>query len=155
MYWRHLQWIVSRKDDASELLNRHPQWLIVMQVVVEHAPRRRVASSGFFGLLGDAPLQIIDLADAVKIDAMSKLAQDCDNARLFKSGQELNLLADQHALRMKHISELVASREMALTTDFRPSIAFLWCPLMCPGPCAPTNGEEKVDCPRAMVAAVI
>lgn len=145
LYWRYLRWAVRRREDASELLNRHAQWLIIMQVVVVHAPRSCVAASGLFGPLGDAPLQIVDVADAAKIDVMYKLVQDCDTARPFQSGQDLNRSTDRHARRMKQISDLAASRGMVLTTNFRQAIAFRWCPLVCPGPLAPTEIEENAS----------
>jgi hypothetical protein len=104
-----------------------------------------MASSGLFGLLGDAPLQIVDLADAVKIDAMYKLAQDCDFARPFNSGQDLFPTDDMHELRMRQLIDYAASQILGLTTSLRLAIAFRWCPLMCPGPFAPRNVEENVS----------
>jgi hypothetical protein len=53
-----------------EIIDRHPHWLIVMYIVVIHAPSEVIAPSGLFGLLGDAPIQIIDVANSDKIEAM-------------------------------------------------------------------------------------
>jgi hypothetical protein len=66
-------------DIMKGLLNRKPKWLIVMRIVVTHAPQRTIATSGLYGLLGDAPVQIIDVADRDRIDGLYALSEQCED----------------------------------------------------------------------------
>jgi hypothetical protein len=63
--------------DRLEVFDQHQQWLVVMHLVVIHAPTRIVAESGLFGLLGDAPIQIVEVANVDEIEAMYKFAEQC------------------------------------------------------------------------------
>ncbi|KAL4745508.1 hypothetical protein BDW72DRAFT_211287 [Aspergillus terricola var. indicus] len=51
--------------------------LVVVLVVVIHADRKTGAESGLFGLLGDAPVQIVEVADQARIDAYFALVDAC------------------------------------------------------------------------------
>ncbi|PYI03568.1 hypothetical protein BO78DRAFT_268735, partial [Aspergillus sclerotiicarbonarius CBS 121057] len=50
---------------------------VVERIVVIHTDARTGAQSGLFGLLGDAPVQIIDVADEVQIDRFFTFAAKC------------------------------------------------------------------------------
>jgi hypothetical protein len=70
----YLEWAIT-DDSRFEVFNRHLQWLVVMYLVVIHAPQRVVAASELFGLLGDAPIRIVETAEFDKMDAMYGLAE--------------------------------------------------------------------------------
>ena len=42
---------------------------IVMRVIVGHTTFQDAARAGLFGLLGDAPIQIVDMSDELRLDA--------------------------------------------------------------------------------------
>ncbi|KAL4971511.1 hypothetical protein BDW66DRAFT_165119 [Aspergillus desertorum] len=61
----------------STLLAPRSCWRIVVHVVVIHADRKTGAEPGLFGFLGDAPVQIVDVADQARIDAYFALVDAC------------------------------------------------------------------------------
>jgi len=66
-----------RKDLAA--LRQMASWLVVVQTVVVHCDRGKVATRGLFGLLCDAPVQIVDVAEVCRVEALFQLARDCED----------------------------------------------------------------------------
>ncbi len=59
-----------------------PSWMVVMRVTVIHADFATAASTGLFGLLGDAPVLLVDVFDEARIKALWKLAEKCEPREL-------------------------------------------------------------------------
>jgi hypothetical protein len=126
---------LPQKRQMMESPNRHAKWMIVMQIVVIHALTISVASTGLFGLLGDAPVQICDVKEEAKIDAMYDLAHDCDDVRPVRSFQDLRRYPTDHwEERLTGTAGYEAPKDFVLTTVLRPPIMFRLCPLMCDRP---------------------
>jgi hypothetical protein len=69
----------GNQDPMIALLNRKPKWMVVMRTVVTHASRKAIATSGLYGLLGDAPVQVVHTADRERLDGFDALAEVCES----------------------------------------------------------------------------
>lgn len=116
-----------------EVYNRHPQWLVVMYVVVIHAPPRIIAASGLFGLLGDAPIQIIDLADDDRIEAMFEFVERW--SELTQGPGEQGGIRCSRSRQEAYLKELMIpsgdSDVASNATDIRPAVMFGVCHQNC------------------------
>lgn len=54
---------------------RSSDWLVVMQFIVVHSRFEAAAATGLFGLLGDGPVQIVNVAEEARVDAFFDLAE--------------------------------------------------------------------------------
>ncbi|OTB01259.1 hypothetical protein M426DRAFT_323649 [Hypoxylon sp. CI-4A] len=116
----------------TSLLRLRASWLVVVYVVVVHMdPEVAVAkATGLFGLLCDAPVQIVDLRDEERIGAFNALAL----------ASEKNPLAGQH-LNDESLEQALASLDYAVTTLFKedpepapaiyPAVMFRLCTEKC------------------------
>ncbi|KAI1080980.1 hypothetical protein F5B20DRAFT_538088 [Whalleya microplaca] len=62
------------QSQLADLLRLRSSWLVVVHIVVVHMDLEAAATSGLFGLLCDARVQIIDLRDKRRVDAFYDLA---------------------------------------------------------------------------------
>jgi hypothetical protein len=127
--WRR----ASDKDERKwiEILGRRRKWLVVMRTVIVHAPRI-VRATGLFGILGDAPIQIVDIRDQAKIHALFDLAEACENesSRLYPSQSFYRSSVEEMECYLRDIvSSSLGPAEMSC--ELRPVVMFRWCPLMC------------------------
>lgn len=76
-------------DDITAL-NQLQDCLIVMPayVIVVHCTRRAAAASGLFGLLGDAPVQVVAAGDRETVEAYYALAEAYEAGRAVSSRQD-------------------------------------------------------------------
>lgn len=123
----------SDKDEQQwlEMLSRRPKWHVVMRTVIVHGPRS-VHATGLFGILGDAPIQIVDIRDQEKIHALFDLAEACEN--------ESSRLHPFQSFYRSSVEEMGCYLRDIMTSSFgpaevsfelRPTVVFRWCPLMC------------------------
>jgi hypothetical protein len=69
---------VSMEDGVGALQQlRH--WTIVMRIIVVHTTLENAAKTGLFGLLGDAPIQLVDIFDDLRLDALFDFAEKCES----------------------------------------------------------------------------
>jgi hypothetical protein len=115
-----------------------------MRTVVIHAPRI-VHQTGFFGILGDAPIQIVDIRDQEKINAMYDLAETCERSSLEEvrnrqkfyrsSVQEMELFLQDSLIHTFGAAEW--------PFELRPTVMFRWCPLMCNHTAGPLKRRKR------------
>lgn len=111
-----------------------PSPLVVMQIVVIHMDFQAGVNTGLFGLLGDAPLQIISMVEEAKIDTYFNLARECEQRSPVSPAQDLerrSLRVGKQKLR-NHIVKHFGSEELVPLME--PAIMFRLCPLMCNHP---------------------
>lgn len=65
----HTDW----KDPFLEIIAQRNDYLVCLEVVTIHATRAAAAESGLFGLLLDAPIQLVDATDTSKIAKFHEL----------------------------------------------------------------------------------
>jgi hypothetical protein len=133
----YLKQIYTQRDwtHVLNVLNRESRWLVVMDVVVTHAPRSVAAP--FFGLLYDAPVQVLDSADADRVAAMYELAEQCERGCDPRQAQRIvrRTAAELDQELQDFFTDKKKYREGNLTTRLRPAIMFRWCPYMCNHAC--------------------
>jgi hypothetical protein len=132
LYWPSRS--IQNKREWIDILSRRSKWYVVMRIVVIHGSRS-VHRSGLFGILGDAPIQIVDIRDQEKINALYDLAELCE--RESPNAQPPQSFYRSSAPEMENfLQDLFAasfdSRKM--TFELRPTVMFRWCPLMCNHP---------------------
>lgn len=65
----------SRAEEATvAALRELPRWTVVVHTAVVHMEPRAAAATGLFGLLGDARVRLVDLADTAGLDALFGLS---------------------------------------------------------------------------------
>ncbi|KAI4869844.1 hypothetical protein F4820DRAFT_405237 [Hypoxylon rubiginosum] len=114
----------------TDLFRLRPSWLVVVYVVVVHVDPEAATATGLFGLLGDAPVQIVDLRDEARVKAFNDLALANDK----------ELLPGQH-LDDESLDQAIASMEYALAELYReepepapamyPAVMFRLCTERC------------------------
>jgi hypothetical protein len=119
----------QRRRDL-QALRQLPQWLVVMRFVVVHCDIRTGAESGLFGLLGDARVQVVDVAAADKVQAFLNLASSCQE-RI-----HVTVMQDFQMPNVDAMSEKLDTivRELGyedICAAFRPAIMFRLCTQMC------------------------
>jgi hypothetical protein len=125
------------------LLNRRSKWMVVVDTVVTHASARTAASLGLYGLLGDAPVQIVGLTEHERIDAYYTLAEQCEHgATTNPSRQSVRRSGEKLEQGLKR---LVTSGE--LTASLCPAVIFRLCPFKCNQPTRtlPSRWTDKMD----------
>ncbi|KAJ5088931.1 hypothetical protein N7532_007615 [Penicillium argentinense] len=120
---------VNKKEERFDVFEQIPSWWVIMHVVFIHASFREAAHTGFFGLLGDASVQIVSLSDEEKANALYDFADECD--RKASSGEGIQRVSLQSLMQelkdrfMRHrISENISSR-------MHPAIMFRLCTSKC------------------------
>ncbi|KAI1410392.1 hypothetical protein F5Y13DRAFT_192253 [Hypoxylon sp. FL1857] len=60
-------------EHIIKLLHLRSSWLVVVYLAVVHMDHEAAAATGLFGVLGDAPVQIVDLRDKARVNAFNTL----------------------------------------------------------------------------------
>ena len=121
--------MVNKNEERFDVFEQIPSWWVIMRVVIIHTSFREAARTGFFGLLGDASVQIVSLSDGKKANALNEFADKC--AR--KAGEEIQkdsseyLKQELKRMFMRNgISENIISR-------MHPAVMFRLCTSKCSG----------------------
>lgn len=114
-----------------QLLQKRPSWVVVMRVLVVHASRRVGAASGLFGLLGDAPVQVVDVNDQARVTALFDLAEECEREGDIRVRQTLYRESPEALSRELHdlVVKRFGSRQQA--PKMHPALMFRLCTKMC------------------------
>lgn len=110
---------------------RLPSWLVVLQIVVIHTDFRTGAATGLFGLLGDAPIQIIDMEEVEKIDRFFELAKECENQSPVSVAQDLERRPLEVARKRLRDAIVLEYGSEELVPIMHPAIMFRLCTFMC------------------------
>ncbi|KAJ5267060.1 hypothetical protein N7478_009868 [Penicillium angulare] len=76
--------------DDFEMLEFIPNLVLVTRKVIVHASAEYVAKTGLFGLLCDAPVQLVDLSDENRLKAFFDLAEETQKKGYVTFGQDLH-----------------------------------------------------------------
>lgn len=123
-----LQWC-NRSD--LQILQKRPSWIVVMRIFVVHASKRFGAVSGLFGLLGDAPVQVVDIAQQARVKAFFDLAEDCERNGNFRVRQDFR--KDTLESLSKELQDTVVQRfgSQQQAPKMYPGLMFRLCTKMC------------------------
>jgi hypothetical protein len=119
-------------DSMIALLNRKPKWRIVMRIVVTHASRKAIATSGLYGLLGDAPVQIVDTADHEKLDDLYRMAELGESTHDLLAQRSIRESPERPEQELAKIMSTMTSHGRGpVTSEIRPAVIFRACPFNC------------------------
>lgn len=132
------QYTTFRIPELIDFVKQMPSWMVVMRVIVIHADFATAAGTGLFGLLGDAPVQLVDVSDEARVDALWKLAEECEPRDLVTVCQSFyreSAKMFHQILRNIVIDNLCSEDENLRPEDIlsrlRPVIMFRLCTEMC------------------------
>lgn len=122
-------------------LRQLQKWLVVMRTVVVHCDLRTAAATGLFGLLGDAQVQIMDVAEEERIRVLLDLAESCERNETVTIRQDFRPPAvDTMRKQVQDIVTELGYGEMH--TTMQPAIMFRLCTQMC-------NRLDRCTVPKA------
>lgn len=111
-----------------------PEWLVVMRTIIVHCDLGIAARTGLFGLLGDAPVVVVDACrDEARVRALLDFAQMCEskwgppltrNQNFERVSPESMKRRLDHHIQWRYHSEGQAA-------VMHPAVMFRLCPSMC------------------------
>jgi hypothetical protein len=104
---------------------------IIMRVFVVHCDQATAASTGLFGLLGDAPVQVVDAADEVKVNTFVALTIACERKVEGTIGQDVHRKPLE--LMRKQVRDIALQdyRSEKMAKAMRPAYMFRHCSQFC------------------------
>lgn len=110
---------------------RIPEYLVIMQIIVVHTDFKTGAATELFGLLGDAPVQIVDMADASRVAEFFQLAEECERRSPVSVSQDFQRRPLALGKQKLKNAVLAGLRSEELLGRMRPAYMFRLCTLMC------------------------
>jgi hypothetical protein len=124
---KNLRFIEEHEKDA---LKKMPSWIVVVRTIVIHASYRYAASTGLFGLLGDAPVQLVYVSEEDKVRAFLALAEE--SQRKGHAFHPQNLHREFTKDEKDRIRSAISSRHLGDNMPpIRTAIMFRLCTEMC------------------------
>ncbi|KAJ6133233.1 hypothetical protein N7471_008448 [Penicillium samsonianum] len=122
---------VKMEDRVGPVQELH-HGAIVMRVIVVHTTFQDAARSGLFGHFGDAPIQIVDVSDELRIDAFFDFANQCESSAKQFITKRQDFHRDSAESIKATLREKLAERfgTQALPPMY-PAIMFRFCPRWC------------------------
>lgn len=127
----YIRSIRASAKELLDLLTQLPSWMVVMRVVVIHADCATGASSGLFGLLGDAPVQLIDVFDEANVKNYFDMAEKCEPSELVTIHQDLQCTSGEVYHQTLRAAIIKKFRSDVLLVRLHPVIMFRLCTDMC------------------------
>lgn len=112
-------------------LQQRTNWLCVIEVVIVHATHDVARATGLFGLLGDAPIQIIDIFDTASIALLWYMAELAKRSAHAECKQMLNREAPETWQSWLRRTLWCGRYPNGLRCRMRPAIMFRLCTQMC------------------------
>ncbi|CRG91180.1 hypothetical protein PISL3812_08228 [Talaromyces islandicus] len=131
LFIEYFQTLHMPRAELSDILNQLPTWMVVMRVIVVHTEASIGASTGLFGLLGDSRVQLVDLSDETRLNALFALAEKCEPYDLVTTRQDFH--RDSAETIQQDLREIIVAkfRSDELLPRLRPVIMFRLCTEMC------------------------
>ena len=113
-----------------ETLLQIRSWLVVMRIIVVHCDHKTAAMTGLFGLLGDAWVHVVDVAEEPKVNAFFDFAEKCETGEISKRQDfsRTTIASMEQQLRGAVIKRY---RSEELAERVRPAYMFRLCTQMC------------------------
>lgn len=123
-----------RPNEKAEFINAYKQlpiWLVVTRIVVVHSDLDSAAATGLFGLLGDAPVQIVPVSEEAKTASFYDLAERCERGKSVITSQDFRRIPvdDMRQYLRGTVMTKFASEDLAAI--MHPAIMFRLCTQMC------------------------
>ena len=131
--WSELQrgWRTLGSTKELLALRQLPQCLVVVDLFMVHADFASAASTGLFGLLGDALVQVIDAADEKRIDTLFALAEESE--RIYPVTARQNFRRESLGTVTQRLKDKLRKNYRAedLVQSMRPAYMFCLCTVRC------------------------
>ncbi|MCJ1310399.1 hypothetical protein MMC25_004063 [Agyrium rufum] len=112
-------------------LERLPKCRVVVRMIIAHAEFENAASTGLFGLLGDACVQIVEVMDERRIDALFALAEESERKYQVTIGQDFQRLSVESIKQELKDHLLWKYHSESIGQLLRPAYMFRLCTAMC------------------------
>ncbi|KAJ5631078.1 uncharacterized protein N7484_011178 [Penicillium longicatenatum] len=107
---------------------------VIMRIIVVHTTIENGAKAGLFGLLGDAPIQIVDVSKTQRLDAFFDLAEACESTPNFATTRQDFQRGSPElykATLKKKFVDTFQSQGAETLSSLYPAIMFRLCPSLC------------------------
>lgn len=108
MYGWICDMMMEYKPEELDALEQLPSLWVIMSTIMIHLDFREAAQTGLFGLLGDAPVQIVPASDKKRASALYDLA-DPSGKEIQREYSELEMGLEEGCV-MHEISEKLSSK---------------------------------------------
>lgn len=125
-----------------------PSWMVVMRVIIIHAEFPSGASSGLFGLLGDAPVQLVDVFDEANVRNYFDMAEKCEPWGLVTIRQDLRRTSGEIYHQILKDAVIYQLGLDVLLCRLHPVIMFRLCTDMCNHIGFSREIKRELDCIR-------
>jgi len=113
-----------------EALQQFSRCHVVTEIHVIHSKRRRAASTGLFGLLGDAPIQVVGMREEARLEQLWSFADQCGRESGRVARPDLQR-ATATSMKQK-LNDIIAEQfNMSTLTGLQPAIMFRLCNKNC------------------------
>jgi hypothetical protein len=121
--------VPGNEDEIWEIFELLPSWWAIMRIVVVHTSFREAASSGLFGLLGDACVQIVPVSDQTRINVFYDFADKCER----QAPSDQNMQRDTPGFSRRKLKHAMtyglrsSERANGILSRMHPAIIFRLC----------------------------
>lgn len=116
-------------SERVDILGQLSSWLVVTDMVVVHTDMKTGAKTGLFGLLGDAPIQIVEVSDEAKLNIYYDLVEACDFKGQVAIPQRRKSPDSQREYAKAAITHFFGTEKVL--PPMKPAIMFRLCPEAC------------------------
>lgn len=123
-----------RPNEKAEFINAYkqlPSWLVVTRIIVVHSHLDSAAATGLFGLLGDAPVQIVPVSEEAKVASFYDLAERCERGKSVIISQDFRQIPVDEMRQYLRCTVLAKFASEDLAAIMHPAIMFRLCTQMC------------------------
>ncbi|KAI0139011.1 hypothetical protein F4776DRAFT_46362 [Hypoxylon sp. NC0597] len=132
-------------EHIIDLLRLRSNWLVVVYLVVVHMDPEASAATGLFGLLGDAPVQIVELRDEARMNAFDNLVLTSER-RKPSAGQPLDKEELQRGVwAMEYAISEIFKEESDPAPKMYPAVMFRLCTEKCYQPHGRRGRKRRTD----------
>jgi len=113
------------------------QGAVVIHLIVVHTTFETAAKTGLFGLLGDACIQLVDVSDEARLNALFDFAEKCESGSEAKGfitrKHDFRRQSPESVKRMLNdkLAEEFGAQAAQKLASLRPAIMFRFCPHYC------------------------
>ncbi|KAF3394605.1 hypothetical protein F1880_005584 [Penicillium rolfsii] len=126
---------------------------VVMHLIVVHTTFKTAVKTGLFGLLGDACIQLVDVSDEARLNALFDFAEKCESEANGSLTSKQDFRRQSPESVRKILNDKLADEFGAKAThnlSLRPAIMFRFCPHFCNHSIGSIPRAQYVDNNRAV-----
>ncbi|KAJ6115217.1 hypothetical protein N7486_000995 [Penicillium sp. IBT 16267x] len=122
-------------EDRIGALQQLKYGAVVMRIVAVHTTFQEAMKTGLFGLLGDAPIQLVNVTDEVRLGAFMGFAEECESENkgfiVKKQDFHRDSAESVKAILKEKLIETFEAEGAQTLSHLYPAIMFRFCPDWC------------------------